>query len=790
MLLTSPLLAAAAYGDDPPSPAKPEQHRFTNELIHSTSPYLLQHAHNPVNWMPWGPEAFAKAKRENKPIFVSIGYSTCYWCHVMERESFESEEVAAVLNEKYVAIKVDREQRPDIDEQLMIATQLLTGRGGWPNSVWLTVDGRPWMAGTYFPKPAFLDALGKLAEVWEQQPREVDQQANSFAEAIRKVTQSESAPATVLSAVSPLERAVAESQQLYDAKFGGIGSKPKFPPHGLLRLWAFDARENNNQVARDMLVQTLDAIYSGGIHDHVGGGYHRYATDERWFLPHFEKMLYDNAQLMRAFTEAYDLTQDPLYRQAVADIADWLHREMTHPQGGFYSAIDSESDGEEGRYYTWSMEELNKYLPADEAQLFAERYRFEVAGNFVEEATGKRVGTNIPSLQLESEPLRLLAADPHLAAMRRTLQQARSQREYPHLDDKILASWNGLMIASLANAGRSLSEPKYTEAAARGAEFVLRELIVHGKLKRTWRDGVAELPGFLEDYAFLAEGFLELHKTTGEPRWLNETQRLVDTMRSQFEDKVDGGFFFTGPEHEELIVRSKSLTGGGNMPVANGVAASVLLDLFQLTGDPSAQQSLEATLVGLSGILHQSPREVEHLVLADARFRQLNPQPAVAADSQPDATFRGEALQAELFVSHNQVCEGQAITAAVVLNVDRGYYLYADDGQESELVRATTVKLRPAEGLKAGEPQSPTGERKLDPLLGVEISKLEGRVVFLLPATVTLAPNQTQVKIQIDIEYQACDATRCLRPVTTTLETELTVAPQAGERRHTQLFPK
>ncbi len=766
----------------------PGEHRYTNELIHSTSPYLLQHAHNPVNWLPWGPEAFAKAKQENKPIFVSIGYSTCYWCHVMERESFESEEVAKVLNEKYVAIKVDREQRPDIDEQLMIATQLLNGRGGWPNSIWLTSDGQPWMAGTYFPKAKFIDALDKLAEVWVKQPREVEQQAASFVDAIRRVSRAESSPVTVVGELVPLERALAEARQLFDSAHAGFGGKPKFPPHGMLRLLAFDAKENGSQPSQEMLLKTLDAIYRGGIHDHVGGGYHRYSTDERWFLPHFEKMLYDNAQLMRAYTEAFNLTQDDLYRYAVADIAQWLQREMTHPQGGFYSAIDSESDGEEGRYYTWSMTEVNSALPDEDARKFSERFNFEKEGNFLEEATGERPGTNIPYLNIDNEQLREHAAHKDLQRMREVLREARRNRDYPHLDDKVLASWNGMMISSLAFAGRSLAEPQYTQAAEQAAEFALQELVKDGKLMRSWRDGTAELPGYLEDYAFLADGLLELHKTTGDARWLTATKQLVVQMRKQFEDTENGAFYFTGPEHESLIVRSKSLGGGGNMPVANGVAASVLLELWQLTGDDEAHQALERTLSALSGILHKSPREVEHLVLADAQYRKTTQRDQETAADDPDDEFQGEAMQAELFVSHAQVRTGQSIEVAVVLNIEKGFYLYAQDKSASPLVQATTATILSTVGVEVGVPQVPVGEQTFDKVLGGEVSRLAGRAVFLLPATVVAQPEQAEIKLQIRIEYQACDATRCLLPAEAILEYTISVAPESGAQRHPAMF--
>ncbi len=782
LVYQGPCTMRPGYSDEPAQP------QFTNELIHSTSPYLLQHAHNPVNWLPWGPEAFAKAKLENKPIFVSIGYSTCFWCHVMERESFEDEQVAAVLNAHYVAIKVDREQRPDIDEQLMLATQLLTGRGGWPNSVWLTPDGRPWMAGTYFPKASFMEALSKLATVWTEQPEAVDKQANSFADAIREA--SRVAPVSVVSSAgTPIERAMDEARQLYDADFAGFGSKPKFPPHGLLRLLAFEARENQSQAALDMLTQTLDAMWAGGIHDHVGGGFHRYATDEKWFLPHFEKMLYDNAQLMRSYAEAYEITHDELYRQAVADIATWLEREMTHEQGGFYSAIDSESDGREGGYYTWSQAELESLLTADAAKRFSQAYHISAEGNYTEEASGERTGTNILYLDFDRNGMRMQAADSGLTEVRKQLLAARTSREYPHLDDKILTSWNGLTISSLAFAGRVLDNPQYTRMATRAAEFVLAELVREDSLLRSWRAGRAELPGYLEDYAFLNEGLLELFRTTHEQRWLDAAQQLTTDMLKQFEDSQHGGFYFTGPKHETLIVRSKNLNGGGNLPVANGVAACVLLELDQLTKQPQYRPALERTLQGLSGVMVQAPRQVEHLVLADAIFRLRKSRSADQTSLPADASYASEAVKAEVFTSHQQVAAGQRIQLAIVLDITPGYHLYAEAPATTQLALATSIKLRPATGCAADELQQPAGERSFDPLLQCEISRYSGRNIFILPITIAANAQRGKLPLEIELRYQACDATRCLQPQTAVLPLQILVAEQPGPRRHGELIP-
>ncbi|MGD0094035.1 MAG: thioredoxin domain-containing protein, partial [Planctomycetota bacterium] len=380
-----------------------QEHKHTNELIRETSPYLLQHAHNPVNWHAWNPETLAQAQKEDKPIFLSVGYSTCYWCHVMEKDSFEDEEVAKALNKDFIAIKVDREERPDIDEQYMLATQLVTGRGGWPNSLWLMPDGRPFMAGTYFPKAQFLQVLETIARVWKEKRREVEQQAGELARAIRQTEGArgllQPGPDAGPADQKLVDNAVAEYTNMFDAEHGGFGMAPKFPPHGVLSVLIHEYRRTEDKALLRMVTRTLDAIWLGGIHDHLGGGFHRYSTDSVWLLPHFEKMLYDNAQLMRAYTDGYALSGVPRYREAVEDIFRWVQNEMTAPQGGFYSALDSGEVGKEGEAYVWRYKEAVEALGTGDAALFAEVYNLKEKGNFSEEATGEQPGSNIIHLK-------------------------------------------------------------------------------------------------------------------------------------------------------------------------------------------------------------------------------------------------------------------------------------------------------------------------------------------------------------------------------------------------------
>jgi uncharacterized protein YyaL (SSP411 family) len=806
-LMTTALQAQEA---DSPASVAAQTHPHTNALIDSDSPYLLQHAHNPVHWLPWGPAAFAKAKAENKPIFVSIGYSTCYWCHVMERESFENEEIAAVINEHYIAIKVDREQRPDIDEQMMLATQLLTGRGGWPTSVWLTVDGRPWMAGTYFPPAQFTAALKELSRIWHEEADAVEKQAAALTTAIRQsASQGIESPSTPRTAtrdkagLRPLTMAMRELEQLFDEQHAGFGSQPKFPPHGPLRLLAQAARLVDPQPATAMLSRTLNALYRGGIHDHVGGGYHRYSTDSQWLLPHFEKMLYDNAQLLRAFSEAYELTGDELYHLAARDIVDWVAREMTHPAGGFYSALDSESDGVEGRFYTWSMEELKHALRKDELELFASVYNIQDEGNFTEEASGERPGTNIPFLS-DPPPKLDQAVWQQLQLMREKLRTARATRSYPRLDDKVLTVWNGLMISALAHASRVFQEPDWESRASQAAEFVLSELQPDEHLLHTWRNESASIPAYLDDYAFLCEGLLELHQTTDEQRWLDEAQSLADSMLELFEDNQLGGFYFTSAQHEQLLMRSKNLLGGGNLPSGNGVALQVLLRLHTLTGNAAYLHSARRGLIAFEDLALRAPRQVEHIVLAYATLAEID---AVAAGDSarpltgkngtsepPDDQQQAAAITADLFLSHDQRAPGEALMAAVRISIHDSFHLYGpppDAG--SPPVQATTVGLVPQPQLEAGEVKVPSGIAHEDAVLGGKVTVYLDEIWFYVPITVVNQAVPGEVELKLQLNYQACDSTRCLQPSELILSAPLTItrqdsSPAASSSRHSAIF--
>lgn len=788
--------------DDAPSSAGVTQtsdHEHTNALIDSTSPYLLQHAHNPVNWMPWGPEAFALAKETNKLVFVSIGYSTCYWCHVMERESFENEDVAAVLNEHFIAIKVDREERPDIDSQMMLATQLMTGGGGgWPNSVWLTPDGRPWMAGTYFPRPQFLAALGQISELWDTQADKVDAQATALADAISSAMKSpENMVADDDSDVIPLVHAITDLSSVFDKTHGGIGTKPKFPPHGALRMFAVQAGNDRQSESLTMMTQTLDAMWRGGVHDHVGGGFHRYATDERWLLPHFEKMLYDNAQLMRSYTDAFELTGEAKYARAVEDIYSWLVREMTHQDGGFYSAIDSESNGEEGNFYTWTNEEVQQVVGEQDAAYYAELYGFEPNGNYVEQSTGERTGRNIPHLKEGSGDEDDVVATERILSIAQRLLAVRSERIQPGIDDKVLTSWNGLMISSLARAGRVISDPRYTATAEKAANFLLTSLQDdQGTVLRSWRKGTANQPGYLDDYAFLAEALLDLYETTSDQRWLDQAQQITREMTEQFEDGQAGGFFYTSDRHEDLIVRSKNLVSSGNMPVANGVAIQVLLRLHQATDDEAYLQTAVRGIEAFRGVVSKHPHQVEHLVLADSMYRQMTASEATGNQVPADkARHADQAIIASLILSQSSVAPGGELELAVVIEISPRFHLYSvqEDDADFAVISAQVVASDPEaaklRGVTIDQGSDPVGQPHLDDILGIELNVIQGTAIYRRVIAIDENASIGTVPIRVELTYQACDDRQCLQPQTVTLETTLEIsADLEPQQLHSDVF--
>lgn len=556
--------------------------RTPNRLIHETSPYLLQHAYNPVDWYPWGPEALQASKETNRPILLSIGYSACHWCHVMERESFENEAIAALMNRHFICVKVDREERPDLDEIYMAATVTMNrGQGGWPMTVFLTPDQEPFFAGTYFPpddrwgRPGFPGLLKKIAEVWEQDAAGVRSQARQLTERLKREWQ---APAPVSIGEEVFDDVVREFGREFDPQFGGFGAAPKFPPAAGLSLLLRCHRRTGDSQALRMVTKTLDAMAAGGIYDHIGGGFARYSTDERWLVPHFEKMLYDNALLARTYLEAFQVTKQPSYRRVVTEVLDYILREMTDPEGGFYSATDADSEGVEGKFFVWTPDEIRAALPAvEEARRICACYDITEQGNWEHRSIPNRMRP-IESVARELD----LTVDELCETMFRArplLYEARKRRVPPGLDDKVITAWNGMMISAMAEAGRVLGHPRYIQAASRAADFLLlRHRTTDGRLLRTSRRGRAHLNAVLEDYAYFGEGLLDLYEAAGEERYLGAARDCAGRLIESFQDTEQGGFFTTSRDHEALIVRGREGADGAT-PSGNAVAASLLARL-------------------------------------------------------------------------------------------------------------------------------------------------------------------------------------------------------------------
>lgn len=587
-----------------------------NRLVFEKSPYLLQHAANPVNWYPWGEEAFAAARAEDKPIFLSIGYSTCHWCHVMERECFEDEEVARLLNESFISIKVDREERPDVDQVYMAVTQALTGSGGWPMTVVLTPDKKPFFAGTYFPKhgnrrrPGLMKILPQLRDAWESERENVAASADRIVETIRRKTTGRRG-GEIHDEVQT--SAFAGLSDRYDEAWGGFGRAPKFPTaHNLGFLLRYFQRSGDDR-ALAMVAKTLTLMRRGGIYDHVGFGFHRYSTDRQWLVPHFEKMLYDQALLALAYTEAWQATGRSLFQRTADEVLTFVLREMTSPEGGFYSAIDADSDGEEGLYYLWTPGEIRSALDGPDAELVIETYGVEETGNFPDQATGRKTGRSILH---RSRPLEIIAEErgvsedelvSRLDRCREVLYGVRKKRVSPLLDDKVLTDWNGLMISAMAVAGQAFGKQQYVEAATRAASFIRLHLVDENeRLLKRYREGDAAHPATLEDYAFLIGGLIDLYEATFDVEHLQWAIELEGQMRAHFEDPARGGFYLSADDGEDLFIRTKESYDGA-IPSGNSVAILDLARLARLTGDMSYERRAWRAVHALSGDVGEAP---------------------------------------------------------------------------------------------------------------------------------------------------------------------------------------
>jgi uncharacterized protein YyaL (SSP411 family) len=616
--------------DHPPSAGDDSVPAHSNRLIHESSPYLLQHAHNPVDWYPWGPEAFARAKAEDKPVLLSVGYAACHWCHVMERESFENPETARLMNEYFVSIKVDREERPDVDALYMDAVQALTGGGGWPMTVFLTPDAVPFYGGTYFPPderynmPGFPRLLRTLGELWRTRRDEIEHQADEFRRfyarrgAVTVTLPAELTPTRDDLDPAVLTRAAEKLASQIDETYGGFGRAPKFPhAPGLELLLRVASRTPTTATPDDgsrplaLVRLTLDRMAEGGIYDQVGGGFHRYATDQRWIVPHFEKMLYDNALLAPVYLHAWQLTGEARYRRICEETLDYVLREMTDASGGFYSTQDADSEGHEGRFYVWTPNELSDALGAADARILGDLWGVTERGNFEgrtilhvaqpEAAVAARHGLTEPVLR------------ERIARGRQTLYAARSRRVWPGRDDKVLAAWNGLMQRALAEAGRVLDREDYRAAARRNAGFLRERMMVDGRLKRSWRNGEARIHAFLEDYAAIANGLLTTYEATGDASLFAWARELTDQLLARFWDAEIGVFYDTAHDHETLIGRPRELADGAT-PSGTSLAVEALLRLAALTGAGSYREIALRTLGSLLSDLVEHPSAFSHLL--------------------------------------------------------------------------------------------------------------------------------------------------------------------------------
>lgn len=593
----------------------------TNRLVHETSPYLLQHAHNPVDWYPWGKEALEASRAQGKPIFLSIGYSACHWCHVMERESFENPATAQVMNELFINVKVDREERPDLDQIYMTATQLITQHGGWPMSVWLTPDLKPFYAGTYFPPeprhgmPAFVTICRYLADAWTNRRQEVLEAAEDVTRRVdlqNQVTVGSDVPTT-----SMINESARELERYIDRRHGGLGTAPKFPHSTELRLLLRAAARTRNHDYRSLVELTLDHMIRGGIYDQLGGGFHRYSVDAHWLVPHFEKMLYDNALIPLACHEAAQATEDPALRQcfsnAVEQTLNYVLREMTSPEGPFYSTQDADSEGEEGKFFVWSRDEVMGVLGDDLGNTFCYAYDVSEAGNWEHSNIlhlAKPMDQTAKLLGMTEEEL-----SRRLKLGREKLFEIRSKRIAPGRDEKVLTSWNGMMIDTLAVVDGGRRGP-YVQAAINAANFILTKMrTTEGKLYRTYKDGRARLNGYLEDYSYLANGLVSLYEATFDRRWIDEALAVVRVMIDEFWDDAEGGFFYTGKTHEELIARGKDPHDGA-IPSGNSMAATVLARLTKLTGREDLFEKTDRTLRLFSGVMKQSPMAAAQMMIA------------------------------------------------------------------------------------------------------------------------------------------------------------------------------
>ncbi|MCS7190760.1 MAG: DUF255 domain-containing protein [Fimbriimonadales bacterium] len=757
--------------------------RKPNRLIDEKSPYLLQHAYNPVDWYPWGAEAFFKARVEDKPIFLSIGYASCHWCHVMERESFENPAIADLLNRHFVSVKVDREERPDVDEIYITAVQLMTGHAGWPLSVFLTPDGLPFYGGTYYPPQAFADILTRVAGVWRANRGQVLQAAADLKQELAQLVAMRHQ--SLRGERSPQIFRAYKAQMLegFDPMHGGFGGAPKFPPNTALPVLLYLGAEWEDEACAGMALLTLSHMAMGGLFDHIGGGFHRYSTDERWLVPHFEKMLYDNAQLGWAYAHAYALTDDPFYADIAVRTFDWMLREMRTPEGAFASALDADTPEGEGYYYTWTEQELYETLPRDEAALFCKVYEIQPEGNYREEATHRPNGRNIPHL---TRPIEQHAAelnmDPddlqeRLADIRARLLVARQTRHAPLRDDKVLTDWNGLAIWALAYAADVLEEhgDRYRQAAIEAAECLWQRLRdSNGRLLHRYREGEASIPAYLDDYACYGMGLMELFSLTLERKWLERAVELAEQMIERFHDAEYGGFYTTDSAHDWLILPLKSYQDRA-MPSGNGAAVQFLAMLSTALAieDPKRSeryaQLAGETLNSCWTLLQRAPSAGDSLLYGYLLLEgdMMEPPDLEMPEGAPATMQEQEGPVRIDFVP-------QPEGLVVLFEIEDGWHINAGFEQAGRV--PTTIEASTDLPLRIGKPlwSPPQTIRSGDEPIQVYYE----RAMAILPVEAIETSEPADGFVRILVRYQPCTETECGLPVERVFVMPLSLRPQ------------
>jgi len=806
------LVAVARRGDavdDGKAPAKPKAK--TNRLARETSPYLLMHAHNPVDWYAWGPEAFEKARKEGKLIFLSVGYSSCYWCHVMERKVFMNETIAKTMNDNFVCIKVDREERPDVDDIYMTALQVYyqaigaQSGGGWPLSMFITADGKPVAGGTYFPPEdsdksmGFPSILGRLNDLWKDKREQLEANADILANETRRVMR----PKLSLKPIEVNDTLVAKSFEAvvnsFDPDFGGVDFQskrpdgPKFPTPTKLLFVQEMLKHKPDADTAELLDLTLMQMACGGIRDHLGGGFHRYSVDRKWLVPHFEKMLYDQAQLADVYVNAFVATQKPLYKQVAEEILTFVEREMTSNEGGFYSALDAETNGIEGESYVWEAREIDNILGAAAAD-FKEAYHVKDLSDF-EHGNVLRLSTG------EVEALEGPRAE-RLAVSRQKLLTVRDQRQRPLRDEKTLTSWNGLMMGAFARAGALLNQPDFVRTAERGANFVLANLRdAEGRLLRTHTAGKAKLNAYLDDYAFVIDGLLALHDATDDARWFKAAKELQDDQLKMFRDETGGGFFFTSHHHEELLARTKNCYDGV-LPAGNSVSARNLIKLAKLTGEQRYLDEARTIVELFASNLEQAPRSLTVLALAasellaadkpkgqsdtprDDRVQQVGTNDTTAkageklillAEQQEERPKKDELVRARAYLSTDRLPAGGTCRIVVLLDVKEGWHINANP-PSPDFLKPTKLSFKSKSGVTLADPVYPKGHGFKMEGEDMDAMVYEGEVAIDGTLTVPKSSGGVTDEMEITVNYQACNEKGCQPPKSIKLTGKLAVA--------------